>query len=203
MIRTLRDNLWFLVPWAVLLITTIGMMAALPRIELHLALNSCHTEAADTFFRIFTNVGGNLPWVVCAAVLIWKLWAGLYLTAGQVIGTIIVYPLKHLFAHPRPLTVFAEAGVELPTVAGVSLHAWNSFPSGHTVAAFALMFGLAAMLPRWWQKLLCFVVAALAAYSRIYLSQHFLDDVVAGSVIGIVSTLLAGMFLRSRRESAQ
>ncbi|RZK66946.1 MAG: phosphatase PAP2 family protein [Pedobacter sp.] len=34
-----------------------------------------------------------------------------------------------------------------------------------------------------------FVIAVLTAYSRMYLSAHFFEDVVAGSVIGVIVTV--------------
>jgi membrane-associated phospholipid phosphatase len=35
-----------------------------------------------------------------------------------------------------------------------------------------------------------FIMAALGAYSRVYLSQHFLSDVCMGSIIGFISPCL-------------
>jgi membrane-associated phospholipid phosphatase len=49
---------------------------------------------------------------------------------------------------------------------------------------------LALIAPRNWQKLGFFVLAALAGYSRVYLSQHFLIDITVGSVIGITIIML-------------
>lgn len=40
-----------------------------------------------------------------------------------------------------------------------------------------------------------FVLALLAAYSRIYLSQHFFADVYAGSLIGVLTTILVYYWL--------
>lgn len=171
-------------------------MTLVPRIEMHLILNGYHTPALDTFFLVFTHVGGNIPWVLCAVMLIVRMWKGAMLSLAQIIATLLVQPIKHILHHPRPLTVFTEANMDFPVVEGVNLHTWNSFPSGHTAAAFALLFGLAILLPKWWQKILCLLIALLAGYSRIYLSQHFLDDVTAGSVIGVVSVLLAMLFFK-------
>ena len=39
-----------------------------------------------------------------------------------------------------------------------------------------------------------FVLAALVAYSRVYLSQHFIEDILAGTVVGIVVPMII-MFL--------
>jgi membrane-associated phospholipid phosphatase len=87
-------------------------------------------------------------------------------------------------------------GVDLPeTVPEVHLRrAMNSFPSGHTSAAFSLFICLALITPRKWAPL--WVVSAWAvAYSRIYLSQHFLEDVLLGSVIGLFSTIAIYMLM--------
>jgi membrane-associated phospholipid phosphatase len=32
------------------------------------------------------------------------------------------------------------------------------------------------------------LIAIITAYSRIYLSQHFLQDVVAGSLLGVITS---------------
>ena len=64
-----------------------------------------------------------------------------------------------------------------------------SFPSGHTSAAFAFFTCLALMTPRKFAPL--WMTAAWAvAYSRIYLSQHFLEDILLGSIIGVLSSCI-------------
>ena len=69
-------------------------------------------------------------------------------------------------------------GVEVIT--GVS-----SFPSGHTLSAFAL-FGIIAMIytEKRWLALSCFVISAGVALSRVYLGHHFLKDIVFGAFCG-------------------
>jgi undecaprenyl-diphosphatase len=57
-----------------------------------------------------------------------------------------------------------------------------SFPSGHTITAFAVMVSLGeyyhAMLPG------LFFCALSVALSRILLGMHFLSDVIAGAILG-------------------
>jgi membrane-associated phospholipid phosphatase len=40
---------------------------------------------------------------------------------------------------------------------------------------------------------LCLIAASLTAYSRIYLSWHFFQDTLAGSLYGVLLTLLVYM----------
>ena len=84
---------------------------------------------------------------------------------------------------PRPTTYFDNAEV-LHLVEGVKTHAMNSFPSGHTITAFAVFMILILIVKNNFLKALFVVVAILAGWSRVYLSQHFLGDVLSGALIG-------------------
>ena len=57
-----------------------------------------------------------------------------------------------------------------------------SFPSGHTITAFAVAISLGAFYPAMRVELL--FCAASVAGSRILLGMHFLSDVVAGGLLG-------------------
>jgi undecaprenyl-diphosphatase len=57
-----------------------------------------------------------------------------------------------------------------------------SFPSGHSITAFALALSIGLFYPDLQGCLLA--VAFLIATSRIILGMHFLSDVLAGSAIG-------------------
>ena len=48
-------------------------------------------------------------------------------------------------------------------------------------------------------KAFWFVAALSVAYSRIYLMQHFLSDVVAGSFIGTVSAVIVYAYVKDAR----
>ena len=73
-----------------------------------------------------------------------------------------------------------------------------SFPSGHATTAFTLFTCLALIVPNKLLKILFFAIAALAAYSRIYISQHWLVDIFAGSIIGVtIATGFYFIFIKS------
>jgi undecaprenyl-diphosphatase len=79
-----------------------------------------------------------------------------------------------------------------------------SFPSGHAMSAFAVATTLAALAPR--TRLPVLALAALIAFSRVYLGVHFWLDVLAGAALGAAVGLAVAWAVRrpaaSRQESA-
>ncbi|MBC7654228.1 MAG: phosphatase PAP2 family protein [Oligoflexus sp.] len=81
---------------------------------------------------------------------------------------------------------------------GIKVHFNNSFPSGHTVTIFAVAFTLITLYKKnFLVKYLLIFMAFIVGFSRIYLSQHFPIDVIAGSLIGISSTYIS-IFILSK-----
>ena len=178
------------------IIWTIGVTYSFTgsQVETHIELNSFHTPFLDTFFKYITDFGGNLPFILIGIFILFNLRDGFFLLLGQGICSLITQIFKHTMCHPRPLTLFNSLGIDLPpTVEGV--HIWdalNSFPSGHTSCVFVFFAGIAAILPyryRFWQ-IFIILFAFLTGFSRIYLSQHFLADVLFGALIGMISTVI-------------
>ncbi|HYX08538.1 MAG TPA: phosphatase PAP2 family protein, partial [Bacteroidales bacterium] len=100
----------------------------------------------------------------------------------------------------RPYKIFADTpGLHL--VEGVKMYANHSFPSGHTASAFGMFFILSWLVPQRYLKILFFLLAFLVAYSRMYLSEHFLIDVTVGSVIGVASAMLFIWWMQSAKAS--
>lgn len=77
----------------------------------------------------------------------------------------------------------------------IQAHCWHtdlppdqfSFPSGHTMTAFAAAASIAHFYPEAAPAL--WLCAASVAVSRVVLGMHFVSDVLAGAVLG---TALAG-----------
>lgn len=153
----------------------------------------------DTFFKYITEIGGNIPFVVAAVFLFVRFGYSYFLLISQLAVTVVVQPIKHILNVPRPKVFFAEnfSDVVLHQVDGVSMHSMLSFPSGHTASVFAFMLALSLICKRTWTSVVFLVLAILTGYSRIYLSQHFAEDVLAGSLIGVVlTTLIYRLFVK-------
>lgn len=202
-----RENRGMLISFLLVWICLFVFDCIYPKLQTHLMMNGYHSPALDTFFKYATALGEAFPVYVGVAFLVWNVnsvWNrrnGLFILLSQGLTCVITQALKFAFAHPRPATYFEQMGAELPqTVPGESLRrALNSFPSGHTSAAFALFVCIALITPRKWAPL--WVASAWAvAYSRIYLSQHFLEDILLGSVIGVISTAVVFISMQSYHD---
>ena len=90
--------------------------------------------------------------------------------------------LKPAVARARPAPVATALARNLPIIPPT-----YSFPSGHTATSVAAAVALSSMWPAgrvaWW------AIAALTAYSRVYLGHHYPSDVVAGAGVGILVAL--------------
>jgi membrane-associated phospholipid phosphatase len=72
-----------------------------------------------------------------------------------------------------------------------------SFPSGHSITAFALAFAVSAIWPR--TRLVMFVYAVVIALTRLVLLAHHPSDIVAGAVIGVVGAMAVRYWFAVRR----
>ena len=183
-----KDGAWFFIPYLVFAIVMLILILTHEKGELHLMLSSHHTTYNDIIFRYITYIGGGLSVVVGVGYVFYKYGAALYILVVQLVNLLLTNGLKLLFGVPRPKTFFEEnfPDVVLHQVDRVQLYLSNGFPSGHTSSAFAMMLCIALISKNKYVSLLCCLVAILVGYSRIYLSQHFAEDVLFGSFVGVV-----------------
>jgi membrane-associated phospholipid phosphatase len=122
---------------------------------------------------------------------------GLHGTEAVVVGSVFAGALKDLFGRARPF-------VKPPTDStGFDANNWQlgrglkagdsyrSFPSGHSVAAFAAAAAVSNEASRWWPNYKWLVGtamyggAAMVGVSRMYNNRHWASDVMMGAAIGI------------------
>ena len=97
---------------------------------------------------------------------------------------------------PRPFEFYSQKGIALNLVEGVKLHHWNSFPSGHTLTAFSIVFLIRVLFPKLPSQYtyLAILLASFCGFSRIILVQHWPMDVLGGMVLGCSAALSAQWF---------
>lgn len=93
-------------------------------------------------------------------------------------GIAIFMKLKRVIGRKRPCAIEPHCWAELLPPDQFS------FPSGHTITAFAVAASLSAFYPEL-RSGLYFCAGSIAA-SRIMLGMHFLSDVIAGGILGVL-----------------
>jgi membrane-associated phospholipid phosphatase len=193
LINIFRENKIFFALLGVLYLVGALFLLNLSRINIHLWFNSFHNSCCDYFFRFYTEVGNGVTIFVISVIIYFfdkKLAYALGLSA--LLAGLTVQGLKH-FVFPdvmRPSAVIDN----LYLVKGVVMNKMYSFPSGHTATSFAMFSVLVFYFRKKRLKLLFLGFALLVAYSRIYLSQHFLVDTYFGSIIGVFFAILVFYF---------
>lgn len=192
----------FTTAYILLLIFGCYLMYNFSKPELELIINSYNTAYYDVFFKYFTYLGDGIFFaLITAAVLIYDYKKGLILVVAGLLQMVIVRGLKW-FVFPgvhRPSSFMVNAMPEYKVhyVDGEVLNAIDSIPSGHSSTAFTL-FALLVLLLFYRRPLVsffCFIAAVLVAFSRVYLMQHFVFDVLFGSLIGVVSAFVVYKYL--------
>jgi undecaprenyl-diphosphatase len=152
-------------------------------VALFRAINAAHAAAVDPILVAATwlGMGAGVWFSLALLAMVWprhraaatRSILALAITLGvndQIVKPLVARsrPFEHVVSdarviqHPRPIT--------------------PSFPSGHSAAALAGAVSLARVWPqaRWALA----VLAALIAYSRIYVGVHFPSDVLGGLLLG-------------------
>ncbi|MBN1144606.1 MAG: phosphatase PAP2 family protein [Bacteroidales bacterium] len=188
--KILKDNRLFLLPYFILLLLLIPFFFIYTKGEMHLHVNQYHTAFFDWFFRHVTFMGDGLFVIVPAIILLFFSLRHFVLLACAYLGSgLITQILKRVFFEDMARPGRFLAGAQLHLVDGVDLLSGRSFPSGHSTSAFALFLCLALISKNKIFKITCFVLACLTAFSRVYLSQHFIMDIYAGSIIGTLTAI--------------
>ena len=205
----IRSVCFYIFPYLVLLMAILGLLYVYPKPELHMMANSYHSNLLDSFFKYYSVLAEWPLYILALLPLLWKKKKmTIYFAMCELLGGAVLQILKHTFSFDRPVVVFENyPDFVLPLVQGVEMHHSNSFPSGHASTFFMFSTCLVIILAYHYSRnaklhsigswilfdtmlLLLLILAALGAYSRVYLSQHFLSDVCVGSIIGFTTPFL-------------
>ena len=163
------------------------------KFQLHLFFNSwVGNRSIDSFFKWITHLGDGLLITLIGTILLLKNFrTGIFILLSYAISGTITQILKLNFFDEvnRPFFYYSYYNLKLTIVDGVDMHIHNSFPSGHSTAAWALFLGASLLVKQNTWKLTCIILGMLTSVSRVYLSQHFFEDIYCGALIGMVFTI--------------
>jgi undecaprenyl-diphosphatase len=168
------------------------------------ALRGAASPPLDDLARLVSALGSEVVAVLLVALVGYFAWRRRWGAAASLVlvtvgAQLLNDVLKDHFRRPRPA----------PLTGLIPAQAW-SFPSGHAMVAAAFYLFLAYVGWRLlrgrarlaWAGLLVALVL-LIDVSRLYLSAHYLTDVVAGNAVGLAWTAAvvgAGNLLALRRR---
>lgn len=191
--KIIKENLSFIIVYLVFLIPSILLIIVFSKQQIHLTLNRYYSNFADFAFLYLTFLGSGLIAIILALILLLvKLRYFLITVLSFTSSSLVVQILKRIIFYDidRPAEYFKNI-VDLHLVAGQQILRHFSFPSGHSATIFAICFSLSYFIKNQYLKVVLAVIAILVAFSRVYLSQHFLIDIVFGSIIGVVFSIIS------------
>lgn len=147
------------------------------------------TPFMDGFMSLITHFGSETLFMVIAITVFWcfNKRHGYYLLSVGFVGTLANQALKLFFRVPRPWVLDGEFTIVESARADATGY---SFPSGHTQCVVGTMGGIARFAKRWSVRIVCIVIAALVAFSRMYLGVHTPKDVIVSLVIATALVLI-------------
>ena len=190
--KIIQNNISFLSVYLLFFLLISSLLFTTGKIDSQIFANSFHHTFFDYFFYYFTKI-------IEIPVVIIFLFIFLFKNAKYGIIGIIIYLLNgvvsslfklFVFSNAKRPTVLIENLRLIPDSFGFEQLSNNSFPSGHTTAGFSVFLFLAIITTHKRWKIIFGVCAVLVGYSRVYLSQHFFEDLLFGSSIGVFGTII-------------
>ncbi len=165
--------------------------------DLILFLQEFHNSFTELFFQFVSFLGDPEFYFLVIGFFFWVQNKRAAELIGVTLGVSVTINniLKGVFMIERPFLAHGEVA-DYHRRTPMS----SSFPSGHAQSSSTVFYGIARCFRRRYLWLLAGVVMVFMWLSRMFLGMHYLQDVIAGSAIGI-GVALGGHALFTRLES--
>ena len=152
--------------------------------------NNIRVEQLNPIVKFYTCMGnGGAVWIVICLILVSikkTRKIGIYSILSLIFSLIITnLGLKLIFERSRPYEVMNDIS---PLIVSSDP---NSFPSGHTSAAFSVGVLWSTVSKKYWVKIIALLQAVLMGLSRMYVGIHYPSDVLAGALVGVLCSVLS------------
>jgi len=134
----------------------------------------------------FAHSGDSWFWAIglfaiwLSGVSFWKQWAVLQFASISLLAALVLL-IKFRVRRRRPEGEWGQIYRYTDP---------HSFPSGHAARAF-LIATIASGLGPAWLAIALWIWAPLVAFARVAMGVHYLSDIVAGALFGIVVALIS------------
>ncbi|SEG84100.1 PAP2 superfamily protein [Nonomuraea solani] len=148
-------------------------------------------DAVRPLLELVSVFGTDTFFLVCLPVLYWCVSPAFALRLGlTVLLAAATNAIAKLATHqPRPYWIDAR-------IRPLSLEGAFGLPSGHAQIGTAALGRIAMAVGRSWAWWAAGALVALVCVSRVYLGVHFISDVVAGVLLGVVVLVAVARFER-------
>jgi membrane-associated phospholipid phosphatase len=180
------------IPYLVFFISASLFLFAFDQLEGQKWINQFHSPFFDTLFKYLTKLVEEyflIPFFI--VLLLYSFRHFLYLLfAFAISGGITQFLKRQIFnGENRPWYHF-EKEPDYHFIDFLNYHGNMSFPSGHTTTAFAVFIAIALISKYRFLKFSFTILAIFVGFSRVYLSFHFVRDILLGSIIGSLAAVL-------------
>ena len=154
-----------------------------------------HNPISDKIMAAITSLGdAGIIWIIITLLLFifCKDKKAAWTSALAMLVSLIVVNcgLKNIVGRDRPCWI--DDSVKML----VKIPRDYSFPSGHTATAFASSVSIIQYAKYRKQGIAAVILALAIGVSRMYLFCHWPTDVIAGTILGVLEALLAGIIIR-------
>ena len=163
-------------------------------------LEDIRIPVLNEFMLAITTFGEETAFLVIALILFWCVdkYLGYYVLSVGFVGTILNQFMKLWFRIPRPWILDENFTILEQAREAASGY---SFPSGHTQSAVGTLGSIAYTTKNKTLRIAAIVIAALVAFSRMYIGVHTPLDVGVSILVAIILIVaLKPMVLGSKQR---